>query len=111
MSDFYIMNASCLTDGKKTTVADVVKNNSTILVCKRHRSDWGDKTTDIWVRGSGGYGVKVGDNKSYTQDTGNGYRCQGYRLEIENVITVDKHGKVESELPYPSGKRQLWVMK
>jgi hypothetical protein len=112
MSKFTIMNASCLTNNKSIKCEDITESSSTILVCKRHTSDWNGKTSKIFVRGSGSdYGVKVGDVTTYTQDTGMGYKCKGYSLEVENVITVDINGNIVSELPITSEKRRLWVMK
>lgn len=114
-SNFVIMSASCLTDGKAVDIKGAHEewenSNDTILVATRHYGY--DKTSKIYVHGSGiGYKVKAGDRVTYTQDTGMGHKCIGYQLDIENVVEMHPDGSMTAENDIGlKGKRRLWVMK
>ena len=101
-SDFYIMKAAHLTSsGRKLGLRKIMRDepNCTIIVATRHYS-W-DKAVPCFIIGAQDpdrYGVEAGDKCTYTIDTGNGYRNQGNRLDIEGVIQV-VDGAVVGELP------------
>ncbi len=117
-SDFYIMNAT----GKnnlfptKRTIEKAKEEwadyGQTVLVAQRHYG-YGKKVP-LFIFGSGtsGYNCKAGDRKCYTQDTGNGYKYDGERLTIENVVVIDKQGSIDSQNNIGlDEKRNIWVMK
>ena len=112
MSEFYIMNASCLFDNKAATIEDTVEqwNDETIIVARREHCKGYSK---IFISGSqGDQGVKADDSVYYTQDTGMGHTNIGKNLMIENVIQIVK-GKVvkkNNDIGLDE-KRRVWVMK
>jgi len=120
------MSAGCLVNNKSVSVTDCHKacgnDSGTVIVAKRQRS-YG-KYSKIFIHGSGiGYRVRIrgssigcrireGDHVTYTQDTGNGYKCNRYDLEIENIIEFDDNGNFSSLNDIGlNEKRRLWVMK
>jgi hypothetical protein len=105
MSAFYIMKAHHMTSsGRKLGLKKILREepDCTIVVATRHYGY--DKKVPLFIAGSPSfddYGVKSGDKTTYTIDTGNGYRCEGERLDIEHVIQV-----VDGKVTKVNGK--LW---
>jgi len=84
----------------------------TVLVAQRQYGYGKSSSIHIFGSGNSGYDCKAGDNKCYTQDTGNGHRNDGERLVIENVITIDKAGNMTAENDVGlNERRSVWVMK
>jgi hypothetical protein len=114
------MNASCLFDNKATDVAGVIDawgaKNQTILVCRRQTKRYDEPSARIFVSGAGtGYISKdtpLPHTSYYTQDTGMGYRNEGYQLLIENVIDIDENGVIKPRnMVGVNEKRRAWCMK
>ena len=98
-SDFYIMKAHHLTSsGRKLGLKKIVRDepNCTILIAEREYG-YGKKVSCFIIGCAGDYGVKPGDECSYTIDTGMGYRNQGERLTIEHILQVKGGVVVESD--------------
>lgn len=117
MQHYYIMNAKCLFDDKKTDVAGVVGawgNDQTILVCRRGYGSQGNEQL-IFVSGSGtGYvpkGTELPIDGSYTEDTGMGHRNHYKDLVIENVIEVVNGVLKPRNMIGVNDKRIAWTMK
>jgi len=116
MSQFYIMKAYHLTtSGRKLGLRKILRDepNCTIVVATRHYG-WG-KSVPVFIIGCAGeYGVKAGDESSYTIDTGNGYRNQDECLDIVDVLQV-VDGKIQdTDDDYDLcgfGNRYTYVMK
>jgi hypothetical protein len=118
---FYIMKAHHLTtSGRKLGLAKVAREQGpcTIILATRHYG-YGKAVKAIITGCAGDYGVKAGDQSKYTIDTGMGYKNQGERLDIEQVIQVDADGAmIEADgqscepQPVPKVENQYtWVMK
>ena len=114
-SKFYIMSAGCLVGDKAVNIegahSEWAGEDGTIIVARRQSGY--DTHSNIFIHGcAGDYGVKAGDKVCYTQDTGNGYKCVDYELEIENIIQIATDGTITSENDIGlNEKRRLWVMK
>ena len=119
-TDFYIMKAAHLTSsGRKLGLTKILRDepNCTIVIATRHYGY--DKTSECFIIGCrGSYGIKPGDTKSYTIDTGMGYRMNGERLDIEHILQVENGKVVESDgrkrrpdCPPEMDARYTWVMK
>lgn len=114
---FYIMSAASLFNNKSVRIEDIdaklVNKFSTILVCTRRV---GDREISLFVSGCSdgteNYGVEGGDYVRYTQDTGNGHRCAGYVLKIENVVHMKGNQIITADNKIGlNEKRKVWVMK
>lgn len=114
---FYIMSAGSLVNDKAVTLeqahATWQGDKGTIIVAKRATKSWGDSFSKIFIHGAAGdYGVNPGDKVKYTQDTGLGYKCQGFDLIVENVIHIDENDDVNAANDIGlNEKRRLWVFK
>ena len=95
MPQFYIMKAYHLTNsGRKLNLKKIFRDepNSTVLMATRKVGY--NKYVPVFIIGCPGtYGVKPGDQTTYTIDTGNGYRCRNQELEIEHIMQV-KNGEL-----------------
>ena len=84
----------------------------TVIVAQRHYGY--NKVSKIFIFGYGdsGYDCKKGDRKTYTIDTGNGYKNSGEILTIENVLTYATDGTMVSQNNTGLNEaRPIWVMK
>jgi len=93
------MKAAHMTSsGRKLGIAKIGKDepNTTVVVATRHYGYY--KTSECYIIGcQGEYGVKPGDTATYTTDTGNGYRNENERLDIEDVLQLDSEGNIKSQ--------------
>ena len=113
-TDFYIMKAAHMTSsGRKLGLKKIVKHEPNITIFAITREYGYGKKVDAFVTSHGGSGVKVGEELTYTIDTGNGYKMNGERLVVNDIFIV-KDGVITNKTSEELKQVQnayTWVMK
>lgn len=117
---FYIMrDSNIVSTPRKVSLQRIVQESNTCTIISATRHYGVGKTSQVHIVGSQGeYGVDAGDEALYTIDTGNGYRHQNSRLEIDHIyqvvngIVTHADGKPRTDGLLPEGEnRNAYVMK
>lgn len=114
MSKVYIMKAHHIYEDVRAPRVEHLLEQAAggfILFGRRYagKGDWKDPST--WPTfaacsaGQPGNNYAVEDQHTYTIDTGNGYRNNGYEMVVEGWITVTEDGKVDKQYGKEFGLR------